>query len=402
MIATDAAVDRLDQAVAELKRLRQGQGLARPSAVLQLDLAFRELVLHGAKPVDTADEINRLVVTVRTAIDDLDEHQCRYASVDFNLDQRHAYPTLTERQASLASELRCASKTVRRQSDRALETLALALVTADRNNGRPPDAVHLEPPPLEVLGSEKIARLRAFLGLPPGARVDIVCSEMPPDERPAFADPQDRNYLRYAKFADLDSLIFVHSRLVQLFPDIHVRDFSPSEYFDTSADALFVLGGPPWNATFRQFQAQLPFSFEPHPLGQDDPLVVPLLGDKRFGPSWVPGAQLAGDIAVLVRLTMAGGMRVFLAGGCLTLGVLAASKCFLHGERGGRNAEVVTELVGARDFVLVSEATRIGGITDVADLASTGPLLLLVRTDTGRFEVAVDNSERHQYAVANG
>jgi hypothetical protein len=396
--STDSAGDdRLRLVVGELMRLRQGPSLTRPSAVRQLSAAFRQLILAGAEPVDTADEIERVVATLRAALDSLDEHQRRYARVDFNLDERHAYPTLTERQASLAAELGCASKTVRRYSDRALETLALTLVIGTR----PPPAPSPPGPQVSAWhdGTETSwqATLRTFLGLPPRARVDIVCSEIPPEQRPAFAEPQHRFYLRYAKFADLDSLIHVRTQLAQTFPDLSIRDFSPSVYFDTSADALFVLGGPGWNAKFREFQAQLPFYFEPHPPGEDDPLVVPLLGEQRFGPSWAPGAQLASDVSVFVRLTLASGTRIFLVAGCLTLGVLGAAKCFLQAKHGVSNAEVITALAGQRDFVLVTEATRIGGITDVADLATAGPLVLLVRGETGRFELAVDNSKRHRY-----
>jgi hypothetical protein len=392
-----AGDDRLRLAVGELMRLRQGPSLTRPSAVRQLSATFRQLILSGAEPVDTADEIERVVAVLRAALDGLDKHQRRYARVDFNLDEQHAYPTLTERQASLAAELGCTSKTVRRHSDRAIETLALTLVTGTWS----PPVPSLPGPRASTWhgGAEASwqATLRMFFGLPQRARVDIVCSEIPPEERPAFAEPQHRFYTRYAKFADLDSLIYVRTQLAQAFPDLYIRDFTPSVYFDTSADALFVLGGPAWNAKFREFQAQLPFHFEPHPPGEDDPLVVPLLGEQRFGPSWAPGAQLASDVSVFVRLTLAGGTRILLAAGCLTLGVLGATKCFLQAKQGASNAEVITALVGQRDFVLVTEATRIGGIADVADLATAGPLVLLVRGEVGQFEVVVDNSERHRY-----
>ncbi|WP_327118887.1 hypothetical protein OHB12_11740 [Nocardia sp. NBC_01730] len=44
-----------------------------------------------------------------------------------------------------------------------------------------------------------------ILALRPVARVDIVGSEIPASECPDYASPSDRNYLRYAKFADLDT-----------------------------------------------------------------------------------------------------------------------------------------------------------------------------------------------------
>lgn len=224
-----------------------------------------------------------------------------------------------------------------------------------------------------------------------------MCSEIPEEDRPEFSSPRDRNYLRYAKFADLDSLIYVRTRLVQALPSVRIRDFSPSEYYEAAADTLVVIGGPPWNAKFREFQPQLPFFFESHPLGEDDPLVITQLGDPKLGPAWTPRAELLSDVAVFVRLTLRQGTTVFLLGGCLTLGVLGAAKCFLQDERGAINAHFITDLVEDRDFVLVTEAARVGGTTDVADLSRSAPLVLLARASDERFEVLVDNRQRRPY-----
>src|SRR5439155_5995245 len=92
-----------------------------------------------------------------------------------------------------------------------------------------------------------------FWGLSDTSRVDIVCSEIPEGERPEFASPHHRNYLRYAKFADLDSLFYVRTRLTQACPGVTIRDFSPSEHYDVDTDRLVVIGGPRWNAKYREF-----------------------------------------------------------------------------------------------------------------------------------------------------
>lgn len=192
-----------------------------------------------------------------------------------------------------------------------------------------------------VLALEGVEKIRAFWRLGRRATVDVVCSEIPEDERPYFADPRDRNYLRYAKFADLDSLIYVRTRIAQLFPGIAVRDFAPSEHFDANADALIVIGGPPWNATFREFQARLPFHFEPRPLGEDDPLILHGLNDRAFAPRWAPTGTLRSDVALFVRLTLEDGPLVFLLGGCLTHGVLGAAKGFLDPRVAPSNIDLV-------------------------------------------------------------
>jgi hypothetical protein len=158
---------------------------------------------------------------------------------------------------------------------------------------------------------------------------------------------------------------------------------------------LIVIGGPPWNAKYRQFLPQLPFHFEPHALGEDDPLVVPDL-DLTLGPHWTPDGDLLEDLAVFTRLTLAHGPKVFLLGGCLTLGVLGAASLFLRGDHGARNAVYLTELVGNRDVVVVTEARRVGGIADLPELAITEPLLVLARDDDRAFTPLVDNTKRYR------
>jgi hypothetical protein len=397
-VPANAPSPSVEQVKQELVRLRKWQALAHPSAVLGLSAGLRAHLTGGEEnPDDTASHVVALLNALRNAIDGLGPHERVYAEADLNLAADHSYPTLSERQESLAQQQKCTAKTVRRHSARALDTLALLLVTKGRELGAPRPRNDHSPAPVASVTEERWERtLQQFWRLTETSRVDIVCSEIPLEERPGFASPEDRNYLRYAKFADLDSLIYVRTRLMQILPRVTVRDFSPSEYYDTEADTLVVIGGPPWNAKYREFLPQLPFLFEPHELGDDDPLVVPQLHGLTMGPRWTERHELLEDLAVFTRLTLAQGTSVFLLGGCLTLGVLGAAKCFLQAERGARNAQYVRELVGEEDFVLVTEACRVGGITDTADLSQVGPLLVLARSAAaGPFRPVVDNSDRY-------
>ena len=377
----------------ELKRLRQGQALARPSSVLTLSHDLRQALLGNAPQALNADEqVVAVAEILQTTIGRMEEPERLYARVDLNLAEAHSYRTLTERQESLAAELKCASKTVRRHADQALETLALMLATG-HPSARPSLTAHASR--TRPSDDSWQPTLLEFWGLSKGARVDIVCSEIPEDERPYFASPQDRNYLRYAKFADLDSLIHVRTQLAQLAPSTAVRDFSPSEYFESNTDVLIVIGGPPWNAKYREFLPQLPYYFDPHPLGEDDPLVIPCMDHLTLGPKWTAQQELLEDVAVFTRLTLAQGTRVFLLGGCLTLGVLGAAKCFLLGQQGARNAQYITELIDEQDFVMVTETRRIGGFSDSAELHDTPPLVVLARSRAEPFAVITDNSTRY-------
>jgi len=115
----------------ELQALRQGASLAHPSVVLRLSPELRSRLLGAQRDdaSDSADEVVQIVAALRSAFDRLSRYDQLYLTVDFNLSAEHSFPTLTERQESLASRLGCASKTVRRHAALALDTLALVIVT---------------------------------------------------------------------------------------------------------------------------------------------------------------------------------------------------------------------------------------------------------------------------------
>ncbi len=231
-----------------------------------------------------------------------------------------------------------------------------------------------------LLGLEGAEKIRAFWNLRRRSSVDIVCSEIPADELPYFADPADRNYLRYAKFADLDSLIYVRTRLAQLFPSVTLRDFAPSEHYDTNGDALLVVGGPAWNATFREFQERLPFHFEEHPIGDDDPLVLDADGERRLGPSWGPGSTVRADVSIVVRLTLDDGHLVYLLGGCLTYGVLGAAKLLLDERTAPANIDFIERYAQGADFIVACRSHRLGTFLEAPYLQANAPLAVLVRS----------------------
>ncbi|MFF0452947.1 hypothetical protein [Nocardia africana] len=396
----------IDQVKDSLRRVRRGLGLARPTALLTVidEPVQAHLCRDSHIEPGSAERIEHLAAVLRQAIGQLVDAERIHAEVDFNVRPEHSYPTLTERQESLAQHLKCAVKTVRRRSDHALDTLAYLLVTLP---SAPDDAQAIDRSQNHHGQTNKqnpADAMRRFWGLRPSGGVDIVCSEIPLDERPEYASPHDRNYLRYAKFADLDTLIFVRTQLAQLAPATVVRDFAPSEYFDTQVELLVVIGGPPWNAKYREFLPQLPFHFEAHPLGEDDPLVVPELDNLSMAPRWTPRGELIEDLAVLTRLTVQG-TTAFLLGGCLTLGVLGAARALLDPRRGPTNVEYLADHVGQDDFVVVTEARRVGGITDVADLTVMEPLLLMSRPHGANWGVVIDNTKRftchHRFSQGN-
>jgi hypothetical protein len=414
MLTADPALPP-DWVKAELRRLRQGQGLAHPATVMRLDERLRQLII-GDTAAPAADQIALLVAALRRAIGRLDRFERLFAQVDFNIVAAHSHPTLSDRQESLARERRCAVKTVRRHADRALDTLALVVALGDQAtliwpDGRPAPASQptladqpapasqptpaSQPAPADqpaLAGAGRAAdcwqrSLCAFWQLAPEATVDVVCSELPVPEaaRPAPADP---GCARYSRFADIDALVYVRTRLANACPELIVRDFASSEHHSADADTMIVIGGPAWNAKFRDFLPHLPFHFA---AGPDGPVVAPVAGDFRLAPRRSASGQLLADVAVVTRLTL-GRSTVFLLGGCLRVGVLAAAQCFLHSELGAENARYVTAMAGQADFVLAVEARWAGGITEIPDLSRTEPMLLLARRDDGTFGVLANRT----------
>lgn len=239
------------------------------------------------------------------------------------------------------------------------------------------------------------ANVETFWNANPAGTADIICSEIPKEEQPYFANPKDRNYLRYAKFADLDSLVFLRTRLANLFPRKVVRDFTPDEAWDQNANHLLILGGAPWNSSYASFQGSLPFEFQPNELGTDDPLYLKSRPDKFFGPERFANGELASDISVLARLRIAPDRHVFLFAGCLTYGVFGAVLSVLDKGVMNQNIDYLSERCGSSDFAMVFRSYLTGGYLSATDFVNGhAPLFLFQRTVSGgEFELIIDNSE---------
>ncbi|WP_411143096.1 hypothetical protein [Streptomyces sp. x-80] len=375
---------------AELLRLRQGPALGHPGAVTALSVQLRALLLARTPPLShAASETTRLVAALRRAIDALTPHERHYAAADFNLLGEHSWPSLTERQESLARVLGCSTKTVHRHAGQALDTLALLISDGSYvTEPLPPGS----DAPTTTAGTATDDGTGQFFGITATSRVDVICSALSTADR-TRARPSDPLYARYAGFADLDALLYVRVHLAQGFPAATIRDFHPSEYYNAEPDCLIVLGAPDRNIAYAEVGPHLPYRLTPPP---DPSITFPDHGDVRLAPSWAPEGELLADLTVITRLTLDQGTTVVLLGGCLTLGVLGAAKCLLNGERGRRNTAYLDALAPGGDLITVTATRKIGGITDTPDLTAAEPLLLLTRDQAGgRFTTRLDNTARY-------
>jgi hypothetical protein len=374
---------------AELLRLRQGPALGHPGAVTALSEPLKALLLARTPPLsNAATETTRLVAALRRVIDALTPHERRYTAADFNLLGEHPWPSLTERQESLARVLGCSAKTVRRHAGQALDTLALLIADGSYVTELPPPGSDA---PAPAPGTAQDSGTGRFFGITTTSRADVICSALPAADRPRQR-PSDPLYARYAGFADLDALFYVRVRLAQSFPTATIRDFHPGEYYNAEPDSLIVLGAPERNTAYSEFGPHLPYRFTPPP---EPAVAFPDHAGVRLAPLWAPEGELLADLTVITRLSLDQGTTVVLLGGCLALGVLGAAKCLLNGDRGRRNTAYLQAAASGGDVVAVTATRKIGGITDTPDLTTTEPLLLLTRDPTGGFTTRVDNTARY-------
>jgi hypothetical protein len=366
-----------------LRRLREGLGLAAPTSVLGLNAEFKRIGLR-VLGVDNPSDVEMTKVGVdliRAAVLLLPEPLQRIAAAEFGLSAIDEADNLTDRRENVAAALGQSSKTISRKGLRAVDLMCHYLRGGEAEKRLAQGHLALEESSVAAPESDTSSIVAGFWGGPRVGRIDVLCSEIPVEERPYFADPADRNYLRYAKFADLDTLIYLRSQLARYLPTATIRDFSPTEYFDTDTDLLVTIGGSAWNDRFRDLQDQLPVHFQEMPLGQDDPLVE---RDLRHYPEW-RGGSLVSDVSLFTRLTLSSGARIHMVAGCLTAGVLGAARCFLDPAIAVENIEWINDRVGSSDFVVAFRTLRVGSLLDPPQLRISGVLLLYARDRSGAF-----------------
>jgi hypothetical protein len=113
--------DPLGTLFKDLQALRSGLGLREPQRLLACSETFRHVTGMANGGLGEAQRIEVGMSSLVAAVDALDKLPCETALVEFNLHEDYHFPTLTQRQGSLALARGCDPKTVRRHGDRALE-----------------------------------------------------------------------------------------------------------------------------------------------------------------------------------------------------------------------------------------------------------------------------------------
>ena len=224
---------------------------------------------------------------------------------------------------------------------------------------------------------------RDLWGLDETTTVDIICSEIPDQERPAFARHDHPNYLRYAKFADLDSLVCVHNICATCFPRVKVRDYGASESIAEHTNAILI-GGAAWNSRVRRLQEFMPVKFVDAKHEEADSLLVDVPGANLiFETLLTPSGVATSDYFVFASLRPDGTSRLLFFGGGLTHGVLGGIKTFGNSAQGLSNAEFLRDIVAdATETIVIGRVDHRDGYLKVADFTRTKPCLILRRDDS--------------------
>lgn len=242
------------------------------------------------------------------------------------------------------------------------------------------DSVTRMAPTLSASASE--LAWRDLWALDEATTVDVICSEIPDPERPAFARHDHPNYLRYAKFADLDSLVYVHSICATCFPRTKVRDYGASESIAEHANAILI-GGAAWNSRVRRLQEFLPVKFVDAKYEETDSLLVSVPGASLiFETLMTPLGLVMSDYFVFASLRPDGASHLLFFGGGLTHGVLGGIKTLGRSARGFANAEFLMNAVAdAAEVIVVGRVDHRDGYLNVPDFTRTKPCLVLRRDD---------------------
>jgi transcriptional regulator with XRE-family HTH domain len=176
-------------------------------------------------------------------------------------------------------------------------------------------------------------RIRPVWQFSDGAPITIVCGLLPADGRPPQADPADLNYVRMARFADLDALVDIYGAVKALNPDSLVILTTAKEM--TRVDALnhlVLIGNTELNLAGRWFARHLEL-----PVTVDESGVH--RGDETYTYT-VDDGELIEDVGVFVHgpHPSAPHRRLIMCNGITTRGVRGAAQSFLNPTVRDRNA----------------------------------------------------------------
>lgn len=195
----------------------------------------------------------------------------------------------------------------------------------------------------------------------------VVAPELPATERAPFAQQDSPNYVRLARYADLDAFFEMFVALTRMeYHNLSHR--SANEGGIGSARNLVLIGGPSWNTITRGFLhlLRLPITQRPEPSGSPD-FFVKSDGTRALPTVLGQGTdqeQVVEDVGLFVRAANPNNPNtdITICSGIFTHGVLGAVRLFTNPRVAGENTEVIRERLGqTTNFAVLFRVNVIGG-----------------------------------------
>jgi hypothetical protein len=178
---------------------------------------------------------------------------------------------------------------------------------------------------------------------PDGSRITLVCYRLPPERRHLGPEADDLDYVHFADFADLDTLIEIYGAVRAHNPTSRVVITAAQDLTQRDvSNHLVLIGGLTWETVTPWFSRISPIPIEAGDSGERGAIVVRPPGgeDREFKYTLVNG-KLVEDVGFFVRGENPSAPRrtLTICGGITPRGVRGAARCFIDWEMRERNEQ---------------------------------------------------------------
>jgi hypothetical protein len=200
----------------------------------------------------------------------------------------------------------------------------------------------------------------------------VVAPELPMGEQAEYAHPSSPNYVRLARYGDLDAFFEMYNALARMGYNLSHR--SAQEPGIDLERNLVLIGGPAWNEVTRTFMSHLdlPIKQNQEPEGQPDYFTTSA-GSSAKPTILHDSGHVIEDVGLFVRATNPTNpdTDVTICSGVFTHGVLGTVDAFTHPHVASENVEVVRERLGqTTSFAVLFRVKVIGGRVPTPRLTS--------------------------------
>lgn len=201
----------------------------------------------------------------------------------------------------------------------------------------------------------------------------VVAPELPPGERMPHADERNVNYVRLARYGDLDAFFEMFVALTRMgYRNLSHR--SAREHGIGTARNLVLLGGPTNNPLTRTFTHLLSLPIAQHRAPDNDVEYFAASDGTPVLPTVLGDSQVIEDIGLFVRATNPTNpdTDVTICSGIYTFGVLGAVQAFTNPRLAGDNVQAVRDRLGvSRGFAVLFRVKVIDGRVPTPRLSAT-------------------------------